>query len=364
MRGRLGRWQRRLRRKDHPWDPNFLVDVHSLPDERFVELCFRYFLDRRADPEGLRHFTGRLAEGMPRVELIKLLVTSEEYRDRLLGRMPLPRGQELLPNLRELHPERYTVLPLLDEVNKEALFYKADGPADFDWLEEAILEHGYYDKPGAWDLEANPDTERMAAIARQLGATRSLELGCANGLVVEMLRRAGVAAEGVEISHLAMAYTRREVREHIHFGDLLELDPAPGYDLIMGLDIFEHFNPNKLGRYLARCAELLAPGGRLWANIPAYGHDRVFGLVHEPMLAQWQEDIEAGRLFGLLHADAEGWPISGHLAWAGSAWWEAQFAAQGLARDEAAERAVHERFGQVMRELTPARLSFYVFVKP
>ena len=67
--------------------------------------------------------------------------------------------------------------------------------------------------------------------------------------------------------------------DRIHQGDLLTLPLAGPFDLVYGLDIFEHLNPNRLDDYLARVAALLADGGYLYAALPAFGDDPVFGLV-------------------------------------------------------------------------------------
>jgi hypothetical protein len=40
-------------------------------------------------------------------------------------------------------------------------------------------------------------------------------------------------------------------------GPAASADPRRGYDLIFGLDVFEHLNPNRLDAYIVRLAELV-----------------------------------------------------------------------------------------------------------
>ena len=74
------------------------------------------------------------------------------------------------------------------------------------------------------------------------------------------------------------------------------------------------------------------PGGWLFVNIPAFGHDDVFGEVFPVYVAQWEHDIAADRPFRVLHCDDDGYPVNGHLIWAHTTWWVAQFEAAGFVR--------------------------------
>jgi hypothetical protein len=70
-------------------------------------------------------------------------------------------------------------------------------------------------------------------------------------------------------------------------GPAASADPRPGYDLIFGLDVFEHLNPNRLDAYIVRLAELVGTGGFLFCHIPAFGTDPVFGTVFPLYLDRW-----------------------------------------------------------------------------
>ena len=75
---------------------------------------------------------------------MRRIVGSDEYRQRALP------AYFPLVDLRALRPERYIERPN-DEPGIWVLF-RAEGPEDFDWLEAAILEGGYYDRPGVWQF--------------------------------------------------------------------------------------------------------------------------------------------------------------------------------------------------------------------
>jgi hypothetical protein len=51
-------------------------------DRQFVELAYRLFLNRESDPEGLRHYVGRLRNGVSRREIAYLIGTSAEAKSK------------------------------------------------------------------------------------------------------------------------------------------------------------------------------------------------------------------------------------------------------------------------------------------
>jgi hypothetical protein len=173
----------------------------------------------------------------------------------------------------------------------------------------------------------------------------------------------GIPSEGVDISHLALAKAFPEVRDHIHLGDLLAFDLGKRFDFVLGLDIFEHLNPNKLGLYLAKIESLMEEGGFLFSNIPAFGKDEVFGTIFEVYLREWEPDIREGRLFSAVHTDDSGYPVNGHIINAGSSWWVGQFERQGLRREVEVEEALHKRYDETMAQINVSRKAFFVFSK-
>jgi hypothetical protein len=180
--------------------------------------------------------------------------------------------------------------------------------------------------------------------------------------VLKLLSEIGIDAEGVEISHMALALAYPEIKKKIHFGDLLGLNLPSGYDIIVGMDVFEHLNPNKISAYLRRCFELLKQGGFLYTNIPVFGNDEIFGEVFPIYLDEWRVDAAADGLFSKLPVDEGGWPINGHLIWATSKWWQDQFERVGLRREVRIEQALHDVYDSYFLT-APARKSFFVLSK-
>jgi hypothetical protein len=286
------------------------------------------------------------------------IMRSEEFRRSLV-----PHASSTLPNLIVQRPERYR--RTIDRVNGSAmLVFEVNAPEDFDWLEDAIIRNGYYEEPGVWVLDVDFDKRLVAEMIAAFAPAAPLEVGCASGAVLQCLDEHGIAGEGVEISSMAIARAADAVRPRIHQGDLLALDLPRRYDLLFGLDIFEHLNPNKLPDYVARIAQVTTDDAFLFCNIPAFGADAVFGTVFPFYVDGWAEDAAAGRALRRIHVDDRGYPIHGHLAWGDAAWWTRQFEAAGFTRDVEIERALHGKYDGYMEKRSPARRAYFVFAKP
>jgi SAM-dependent methyltransferase len=336
-------------------------DPAKLTDEQFVDFGYQYFLNRRADAAGKTHALKQLARGQSRLEFIKSLVSSSEYF-ALLQRTLF--GEATLPALIEMRRGNYKRSGVRGG-DADVLTFQAACNADFDWLEEMILQHGYYERPGVWSLAIDTDKHVIAEIACRFHPNCCLEIGCSTGAVIKLLDDENVYSEGVEISHLAVALSYPSIRRRIHFGDLLALNLDARYDLILGMDVFEHLNPNKLSDYLQRCHDLLRDGGFLFTNIPAFGDDRVFGEVFPVYLEGWLPSAVKGASapFSCLHVDDAGWPLNGHLIWAMTTWWQSTFEKAGFVREAEIEKALHKVYDNWMAKAAPARRSFYVFSK-
>ncbi len=323
-------------------------------DTAFLQAAYREILGRDADREGLEHYLRVLRQGMSRTFVLVSLMRSKEFTSRLI--QAAPHGT----SLRDIRPGYYR--DAIDRTNGDTIVvFDAVSPSDVDWLERSILEHGYYERPGVWSFGVDTDKRVIAEIIASFGPARALELGCAAGAVLECLRGLGVDAEGVDISSLALSEAAADIRPRIHLGDLLTIDLPSGYDVVFGLDIFEHLNPNRLDAYIRRIGELLAPDGYLFCNIPAFGADAVFGTVFPFYVDGWEAEAAAGHKFSSFHVDELGYPLHGHLIWADSRWWVSQFEGCGFRREPEIERALHEKYDAYMKERSPARRAFYVF---
>jgi SAM-dependent methyltransferase len=319
-----------------------------------VREAYRALLDREPDPGGLVTSLEALADGLPRANILRRIVGSDEYRQQALHRY-FP-----LVDLRAIRPERYRVL---HRGNLEPLvLFCAEEPGDFDWIESAILEGGYYDKPGVWGFSVDTDKRLMAELVTSLEPTRVLELGCASGPVLQCLHAQGVEVSGVEISKAAIDSASPDVRGRILQANAVDFELPSSFDVIFGLDLFEHLNPNRLTSCLKRIEAHLERGGFVLANIPAFGHDPVFGEVFPIYVDDWLADGERGVHYRTLHCDRLGYPMNGHLTWGRTDWWVRQFEEVGLSRQPGIEAALHARYDPSLR-MTPARRSFYVFAK-
>jgi hypothetical protein len=334
------------------------LDPIFLSDTDFIDTAFREVLGREADQGGLEFYRGVLRKGVRRNAVFLDIMRSEEFR-RTLG----PAAQSSLPNLVVMRPERYR-RTLDRSTGQSILVFDTVSPADADWLEQAIITHGYYEKPGVWVLDVDFDKRLVAEMLSAFAPRAALELGCAAGAVLECLQELGIEAEGVDISAMAVQRASQRVRERIHQGDILSLDLPKRYDLLFGLDVFEHLNPNKLDACIARLAAVTGDEAFLFCNIPAFGVDPVFGTVFPFYVDGWQDDATAGKPFARLHSDDEGYPIHGHLTWADAAWWTARFERAGFTRDVEIERAFHRKYDGYMEKRSPARRAFFVFGKP
>lgn len=323
-------------------------------DRAFIEGAFREILGRNPDLDGLEHYRRVLRAGMGRTAVLLDIMRSEEFRSRL---MPIANA---LPDLRQLRPGSYRTV--IDRSNGQQIpVFDAISPADFDWLEHAILEHGYYEQPGVWVLGVDADKRVIAEIVAAFAPRRALEIGCAAGAVLECLQDYGIAGEGVEVSSMAIAKAAPRVRNRIHHGDLLTLPLRSEYDMVFGLDVFEHLNPNRIGSYLQRLRDITTGGAFVFCNIPAFGEDAVFGTVFPFYVDGWHRDALEGRPFTTVHVDERGYPIHGHLTWADARWWSEQFAATGFRREVEIEQTLHRKYDAYMEKRSPARKAYFVF---
>ena len=245
----------------------FAVDGRS--DDEFIEDLYQLATGRPADDAGRRWLGQMLDQGADRLSVTMTLAHSEEALNRQLAL------RTHIQDLRELRPASFRTVPGTDGVAREV--YRADTAEDVDWMEESILEHGYYEKPGIWSLSVDDDKRRMSALLASFAPTRALEIGCSSGTVMEGLLAAGVDCDGLEISRMAIQRADPAVRPRIHRADLLDADLTDGYDLIYGLDVLEHLNPNRFDRYLVRLRELVSDTGYVYVNSPAFGVDDVYG---------------------------------------------------------------------------------------
>jgi 2-polyprenyl-3-methyl-5-hydroxy-6-metoxy-1,4-benzoquinol methylase len=106
----------------------------------------------------------------------------------------------------------------------------------------------------------------MRDIRPPRGANRLLDVGCAAGNLIQRYRDLGWDVKGVEMSANAVEIARGRGLD-VHLGTIYEAPFETGsFDMIVLSHVIEHvLEPD---RFLARCAEFLAPGGLLVLATP------------------------------------------------------------------------------------------------
>lgn len=119
-----------------------------------------------------------------------------------------------------------------------------------------------------------------------------LELGCAHGSFVALLRQSGFEATGVEMSPWVVSFARETFGIPVQIGPIESLDiPAGSLDVIALLDVLEHL-PDPQAT-MARCLELLKPDGLLLIQTPEFRPGMQYPALiedHNPFLDMLQAD--------------------------------------------------------------------------
>ncbi len=180
------------------------------------------------------------------------------------------------------------------------------------------------------------------------GARTVLDVGCATGLVVEVLRELGMDAEGCDVSRYAVDHPSPGAAGHLRVGDLLGRLPYEdgAFDVVVALETLEHLPPEDVDRALRELRRVCR--GVLYATIPSFGPNggggpdgHVVGKVRPERIEHYQAlgaSFDGPVPFDDLARDVQGDPVEGHLTIASFAWWTARFAAAGFERRPDVER--------------------------
>jgi SAM-dependent methyltransferase len=169
----------------------------------------------------------------------------------------------------------------------------------------------------------------------------SLDVGCATGYLVEVLRERGIDAEGCDLSSYAIDHAAPGAVGHVRVANLFAGLPwADGtFDLVTTLEILEHLPPDRVPIALEELARVC--GGYLYATIPSFGPNRSGPDGHFEGKVR-PERVEHYRSLGPgypgpvpepdLALDADGNLVEGHLCIASFEWWTERFAEAGFTR--------------------------------
>lgn len=115
----------------------------------------------------------------------------------------------------------------------------------------------------------------------KLPPAKVLELGCAHGGFVALLKQAGFEATGLELSPHIVAYARDNFNVTVLCGPIENHDVAPAsLDIIFLMDVIEHLSDPFAT--MDHCFRLLKPDGIVVVQCPRYPE----GVSYEDMLAQ------------------------------------------------------------------------------
>ncbi len=189
----------------------------------------------------------------------------------------------------------------------------------------------------------------------------SLDVGCATGFLVDVLRERGVEAEGCDVSRFAIDHASPGAVGHIRMANLFDGLPWPdqAFELITALEILEHLPPDQVHIALAELHRVC--GGYLYATIPSFGRNRsgtdghFEGKVRPERLDYYRHlgpEYNGPVPEADLAVDAEGNLVEGHLTIASFEWWTQQFDRAGFTRCVEVERRLYD-------DIRPAGLTPY-----
>lgn len=96
-----------------------------------------------------------------------------------------------------------------------------------------------------------------------------LDVGCGDGLLLELARAAGIAGVGLEISPTLMQFVRSRLGEEVLVLSDIQALPDAAYDVVALLNVIEHLREPQV--MLAHLQRILKPGGILLVHTPNLG---------------------------------------------------------------------------------------------
>ena len=107
--------------------------------------------------------------------------------------------------------------------------------------------------------------------ARSRNLARGLYIGCGNGRNFIPLSEAGLDLIGLDISARAVAQLRqrRPSTAGLIVGDLSAVLPSARFELVIGIQVFQHGHRDQAHQHLTGAAARVAPGGLLCVRVNA-----------------------------------------------------------------------------------------------
>jgi SAM-dependent methyltransferase len=133
------------------------------------------------------------------------------------------------------------------------------------YYEQSYREGIYESYAAAETIRRLIAEHRLAAIRPHARPGRWLDVGAATGHFVEAAARAGIAAEGCELSGSAVADARARGLT-MHHAAVEDFTPAAPYDTLTAFDVLEHLREPRA--FLDRVRGWLVPAGTLALTLP------------------------------------------------------------------------------------------------
>lgn len=114
-----------------------------------------------------------------------------------------------------------------------------------DLLRRLLIWHKRFDEGHFRSRERYRSDYRTlaASLLERLEFDSVLDIGCANGFLLEAFQEAGKRIAGVELSKAAVAVLPEPVRPHVTIGDFSVA--AGSYDLVTCVEVAEHIEPRR-----------------------------------------------------------------------------------------------------------------------
>lgn len=133
---------------------------------------------------------------------------------------------------------------------------------------------GYTPETAYWHLRpfATSISSLVKFYVRRKPSVRALDIGCAKGYLVKMLREGGIEALGVDVSEYTVNNALDDVKPYLHKVDV-ENEFLPFqhkfFDLIISHSTFEHLRLRRMPFILSEIHRVLKLGGLLIINVPS-----------------------------------------------------------------------------------------------
>lgn len=150
------------------------------------------------------------------------------------------------------------------------------------WLDHQTDAFGYPDiyTRARYDLTERNLHWLKTLLKYQLPPAKVLELGCAHGSFVALLRQAGYDAFGIEMSPWVVEYGQKIFGVPISVGPIEALKiPLESLDVIVLMDVLEHLP--RPAATMSHCLRLLKPNGLLLIQTPQFKE----GMNYEVLMA-------------------------------------------------------------------------------